>query len=106
MAYIQSHVDSRELLDDVARAHHYSKSYVSHFLKDAAALSFTSAANATRVMHAERLLLTTDDSMRDVSAGCGFSDVKYFTRCFVDWFAQTPAEYRLSLIHISEPTRP
>ena len=94
MAYIQSHVDSRELLDDVARAHHYSKSYVSHFLKDTAALSFTSAANATRVMHAERLLLTTDDSMRDISAGCGFSDVKYFTRCFVDWFAQTPAEYR------------
>jgi AraC-like DNA-binding protein len=94
MAYIQDHVDSRELLDDVAREHHYSKSYVSHFMKDTAALSFTSAANAARVMRAERLLLTTDHTMRDISARCGFSDVKYFTRCFVDWFTQTPAEYR------------
>jgi len=94
MAYVQTHLDSRDLLDEVAREHHYSKSYVSHFVKDNAAIGFTNAVNAARVMLAERLLLTTEYTMRDVSSRCGFSDVKYFTRCFSDWFKQTPADYR------------
>jgi len=94
MAYIQHHPGTRDLLDEVAREHHYSKSYVSHFVKDVAAISFSSAVMAVRVMRAEILLLTTPLTMRDISAQCGFSDVKYFTRCFVDWFKQTPAEYR------------
>ena len=94
MAYVQNHLDSRDILDEVAREHHYSKSYVSHFVKDTAAIGFGNAVNAARAMLAERLLLTTEYTMRDVSARCGFSDVKYLTRCFVDWFKQTPADYR------------
>jgi hypothetical protein len=34
--------------------------------------------------------------MRDIASLSGFSDVKYLTRCFLDWFKQTPAEYRAS----------
>ncbi|KAA0092063.1 AraC family transcriptional regulator [Mycolicibacterium sp. P1-18] len=94
MSYVQTHLDSRDLLDEVAREHHYSKSYVSHFVKDTAAIGFTNAVNAARAMRVERLLLTTDYTMRDVSARCGFSDVKYMTRCFAEWFTQTPADYR------------
>jgi AraC-like DNA-binding protein len=94
MAYVQAHLDSRDILDDVARQHHYSKSYVSHFVKDSAAISFSNVVTASRVMHAERLLLTTEHTMREIAALSGFSDVKYLTRCFVDWFKQTPAEYR------------
>lgn len=94
LGYIRAHLDSRDLLQEVAREHHYSKSYVSHFVKDTAAISFSGAVTALRVMAAERLLLTTEQTMREVSTRCGFSDVKYFTRCFVDWFSQTPAEYR------------
>jgi hypothetical protein len=30
----------------------------------------------------------------DVASLSGFSDVKYLTRCFLDWFKQTRAEYR------------
>lgn len=93
-AYVQNHPDHRDLLDAVAREHNYSKSYVSHFVKDSAAISFSTAVMAVRVMRAEILLLTSELTMRDISAECGFSDVKYFTRCFVDWFKQTPAEYR------------
>ena len=94
MAYVHAHLDSRDLLDDVAREHHYSKSYVSHFVKDSAAISFSNMVTANRVMHAERLLLTTEHTMREIASLSGFSDVKYLTRCFLDWFKQTPAEYR------------
>ena len=48
-----------------------------------------------RLANAERLLLTTDATMLDIAAQCGFSDVKYFTRGFVDWFKLTPTEYRI-----------
>ncbi|KAA0079752.1 AraC family transcriptional regulator [Mycolicibacterium sp. P9-64] len=94
MAYVRAHLDSRDILDDVAREHHYSKSYVSHFVKDTAAISFSNVVTASRVMHAETLLLTTEHTMRDIASLSGFSDVKYLTRCFLDWFKQTPAEYR------------
>jgi len=43
---------------------------------------------------AENLLLSTDATMLEIAASCGFSDVKYFTRAFVDWFHQSPADYR------------
>jgi AraC-like DNA-binding protein len=94
VAAMRTNLASRDVLEDVATAHHYSKSYVSHFVKNTAAFSFSGMLTATRVMHAERLLLLTDDTMRDVSTQCGFSDVKYFTRSFAEWFKQTPAEYR------------
>lgn len=88
------HLDSKDVLEVVANAHHYSKSYVSHFIKKTSAISFSNMVTAARVMHAERLLLMTDDTVRDISALSGFSDVKYFNRCFVDWYKQTPTEYR------------
>lgn len=95
-AAIDVYLDSRDVLQEVADAHHYSKSHVSHFVKNVTAMSFTNIVTSRRVMRAERMLLTTNQTMRDISIRCGFSDVKYFTRHFSDWFAQTPAEYRTS----------
>lgn len=43
---------------------------------------------------AEHQLLATDATMLEISTRCGFSDVKYFTRTFVDWFHLSPADYR------------
>jgi AraC-like DNA-binding protein len=88
------HAHRRDVLDVVAAEHHYSKSYVSHVVKDTAAISFSDMLTYLRLANSERLLLTTDATVLDIATQCGFSDVKYFTRGFVDWFRQTPSEYR------------
>jgi AraC-like DNA-binding protein len=94
-AYLRANLGRRDALDAVAHEYHYSKSYVSHLVKDVAAMSFSDMLTALRLMPAELLLLTTDDTVLEISTAGGFSDVKYFTRGFADWFKQSLTEYRV-----------
>ena len=92
--FLRENAAQRDVLGLLAREQHYSKSYVSHFVKEASAISFSDLLGYIRVAMAENLLLSTDATMLEIAASCGFSDVKYFTRSFVDWFHQLPADYR------------
>lgn len=92
--FLREHASERDVLGLLARDQHYSKSYVSHFVKEASAIAFSDLLGYIRVALAENLLLSTDATMLEVAASCGFSDVKYFTRTFVDWFHQPPSDYR------------
>ncbi|MGN0254497.1 MAG: helix-turn-helix domain-containing protein [Chordicoccus sp.] len=47
-----------------------------------------------RCEHARALLLTTKDSLLDISLRCGFSDQKYFRRGFLKQYGCSPREYR------------
>lgn len=94
VSLVRAHLFRRDVLAAVAQEHHYSKSYVSHVVKDLAGVAFGDLVNGLRMAPAEKLLLTTDATTSEISAACGFSHVKYFTRCFQDWLKQTPAEFR------------
>lgn len=92
--YLTEHGDERDVLGQLAAAQHYSKSRVSHLIKDVSAISFTDLLTFLRVARAERLLLDGVSTMVEVAAACGFSDVKYLTRAFADWFHTSPGDYR------------
>jgi AraC-like DNA-binding protein len=92
--FLRENAAQRDVLGLLAREQHYSKSYVSHFVKEASAVSFSDLLGYIRLAMAENLLLATGSTMLEIAASCGFSDVKYFTRSFVDWFHQSPADYR------------
>lgn len=94
MRFLRENAAQRDVLGLLTREQHYSKSYVSHFVKEASGISFSDLLGYLRVALAENLLLSTDATMLEVAARCGYSDVKYFTRSFVDWFHQSPAGYR------------
>ena len=47
-----------------------------------------------RLMVAQRMLLTTEDSLSTIAQACGFSNQSYFGRCFREHFGCTPSEYR------------
>ncbi len=84
----------RDALAAVAAEHHYSKSHVSHTFKEISGISFGDLLGYLRVADAENALLSSDATMVEIAADCGFSDPKYFTRTFVNWFGESPAEYR------------
>src|SRR5262245_6211125 len=92
--FLRENAAQRDVLGLLAHEQHYSKSYVSHVVKEASAVSFSDLLGYIRVSMAENQLLSTDATMLEIAANCGFSDVKYFTRYFVDWFHQSPADYR------------
>ncbi len=47
-----------------------------------------------RLQHARVLLTSTQMSIREVSAACGFNSLSYFSQAFVKCFARKPSEYR------------
>jgi transcriptional regulator GlxA family with amidase domain len=63
-----------------------SKSYVAHIVKEASAVSFSDLLGYIRLAMAENLLLATRSTMLETAESCGFSDMNYFTRSFVDAF--------------------
>ena len=91
---VRANLHRRDVLDAVAQEHHYSKSYVSHAVKDLCGVGFGDLVTGLRMGPAENLLLTTDATTTEISAACGFSHVKYFTRSFQDWIKLTPADFR------------
>jgi AraC-like DNA-binding protein len=93
---LTEHATRRDVLEIIAAEQHYSRSYISHLVKEVSSISLRDLLVFLRVAAAERLLLTTSATVLEISAACGFSDLKYFTRSFVDWFHQTPTEYRRS----------
>ncbi|OBC05103.1 hypothetical protein A5784_11705 [Mycobacterium sp. 852013-50091_SCH5140682] len=94
LRFLREHAAQRDVLGLLADDQHYSKSYVSHYFKEASGIRFSDLLGYLRVAEAENLLLATDATMLEISAKCGFSDAKYFTRTFVDWFHLSPADYR------------
>ena len=47
-----------------------------------------------RIKHACKLLDTTQKSVSEIAFACGFSDPKYFSRCFKASTGKSPTEYR------------
>ena len=47
-----------------------------------------------RIKHACQLLKNTDMTTKEVAFACGFSDPKYFAKCFKSEIGKTPTEYR------------
>lgn len=85
---------NKTLLDDISKSEHYSKFYLAHFYKGLMLMSIQDSLSATRCFKSEKLLMTTDKSIQEISLECGFSDSKYFYKHFYKWFNDTPAQYR------------
>lgn len=94
MRYVFEHYDKRDILDFIADEEHYSKTTITHLVKDVGGTSLKDMLDYVRLFQAEKLLILTSQSILEISDRCGFSDVKYFTQNFKKWYACTPSEYR------------
>ncbi len=46
-----------------------------------------------RLKHAARLLLNKNKTVAEVAYEAGFSSPSYFTKCFKEFYKQSPTEY-------------
>lgn len=94
VSYLFQHYKERIKLKDLAEHIGVSTGYVSVLLSKNA-IGFEQCLAYIRSWHAERLLLTTDMSIAEISEESGFSATKYMYSAFNYWYHCTPREYRL-----------
>lgn len=94
LAFINSHYNSVESLDDIASAVHISKQYLCSVFKKDTGVTVTEYLNGVRINTACDMLSSSDMSVTDIAAGCGYNSSVYFGKVFKCIVHMTPKEYR------------
>lgn len=93
--YMEANMSNSEaLIDDLAEATNMSRSTLNRKMHELFNLSAKDFVQEARIKHACQLLRTTDLAAKEVAYACGFSDPRYFTKCFKASVGKTPTEYR------------
>lgn len=81
-------------LSSIAESENINSYYLSHLFQRLVGDSFRNFVSMVRVEMSEPELLTTDNSIAQVSSNVGFSNAKYYVENFKEWFGCHPKEYR------------
>ena len=97
MAYLTENYTKNIQIKDVAKATHYSVSYISHIFTSVKKTSIMFYVNDLRIQKSKELLEKTDFSITEISYLVGFNDSNYFTSIFKKYTSITPTKYRNSV---------
>lgn len=92
--YINRHLDQPLSLDLLARETHFSKYYLCDLFRRKTGMTPMRYIRLLRISRAQRLLLTTSDSVSNVGLACGFDNFSFFCRAFRSVSGMSPTEYR------------
>ncbi|AYM02479.1 helix-turn-helix domain-containing protein [Levilactobacillus yiduensis] len=93
--FIENHLTKSFSLEDAAQYAFLSTSYLSRLFKQVLNVNFGDYVMIRKIVFAQELLLTTEQSIQDISTALGFSQTSYFTRVFKQRTGITPSKYRL-----------
>ena len=96
VAYMEDHLaDSDVTIDDIAQAVAMSRTSLHRKMKQMMGTTPMEFLREARIRKAAKLLTTTEKNVSEIAYLCGFSDPKYFSKCFKATFGQTPTEYKM-----------
>lgn len=95
MAFVEAHIaDSDVRMDDMATALATSLSGLNRKIKSIVGLTPAEFLREARIKRACQMLKSSSRSVAEVAYDCGFSDPKYFGKCFRSSVGMSPSEYR------------
>jgi AraC family transcriptional regulator len=92
--YIADHLDAPILLDDVARQASLSVSHFSRAFKDSYGTTPHMHIIRLRLALAQRLMLTTEESLSQIALACGLANQSHLSRLFRRNVGETPLGWR------------
>lgn len=92
--YINDHFSERITLNELADMNYVTPGYLSNIFKKATGFNISNYIQATRLLHAKKLLCETDASILEISEKCGFNDSNYFSVVFKNYTSMSPKQYR------------
>lgn len=81
-------------VDEMASATATSRSSLNRRMKQLLGVTPADFLKEARMKRAKQLLATTMRGVNEIAYGCGFSDPKYFSKCFKAAEGMSPSEYR------------
>ncbi len=95
MDYLSEHIGDSELkIEELADAVNLSRSVFYGKLKAKVGMTPVEFLKHIRIQKAEELIVRTKDPFSQIAYTVGFTDPKYFTKCFKKATGMTPSEYR------------
>jgi len=97
LSVIHANVYSKLTIADIAKTCYCSESIASHLFKKKTGTTINKYISSLRMKKAEKLLLTTNESITKIAYDCGFSDSNYFVYSFSKTHGISPLKYRKSM---------
>lgn len=98
MTFIENNLSNSDItIDDMATAIAVSKSGLHRKVKTLLGTSPMEFLREARIRKATQMLKESSKSVSEIAYQCGFSDPKYFSKCFKASTGQTPSEYKAML---------
>lgn len=94
LEYIQNNYGENISVEQAATMSNFSQSHFSKIFRQLTGSSFTQYLKNYRLEIASDRLLNSDTSISEIAFSCGFNNLSYFTRAFVEKYQMTPREYR------------
>jgi len=92
--YVNKNFKRQITSEDMSAVTGLTPHYFSSYFKKHSGVAFCDYVNRVRLFYAEKLLLTTSLSVKEIAGAAGFSSQAYFTRLFTKQFEMSPAAYR------------
>ena len=94
LAYLKENYHTHITLEELAMHIFLSKDYLNRIFRENIGMPVNAFLQKLRVEEACRLLSTTEMSVVEIGAACGFPDTKAFYAAFKLCMQMTPGEYR------------
>ena len=95
IAYIEENITVSDItIDDIAAAVNVSRTGLYRKVKNIMGTSPMEFLREARIRKAMQMLDNPSVNVSEVAYACGFSDPKYFSKCFKAATGQTPTEYK------------
>ncbi len=95
--YININYENKITLQEIADFMGYSKNYLCSYFKKHSGFSIIEYLNGYRVKKSQEYLKSTNMSVTDISAKCGFDSITHFGRTFKAIAGCSPVQYRKML---------
>jgi AraC-like DNA-binding protein/mannose-6-phosphate isomerase-like protein (cupin superfamily) len=102
--FIEDHYDARVTLADLAVQAGYVPAYLSRKFRQRLGVAPSEYLLSIRLHRACMLLRNTDLSVTAIAHGVGFTDTRYFARCFHRAVGMTPRAFRASVVRFCAPS--
>jgi len=95
MVFIEEHINDEDLkIDDMAEAVGLGRTVFYERIKQLVGVSPSDFLRQVRMQRAQQLIVRSKMTVSEIAYSIGFTDPKYFTKCFKKLTGMTPSEYR------------